>query len=192
MSIVNPYENVGYSMEVTIDDETPSLNTNINDEVLEDGFHTIQVKLEKSGAETMKITKRVYAGIRKVKITLYDAEIKNFSKDYFKGGVYINGREVRRWNDWSDFSDTHFNTYSFSETLDKKDSDFICSTADAYMASSSGGRSSTPLRDAYREYKLSDLIGIGYIEMNSGTYNNGGHASDTLTLAMWNTKANAE
>ncbi|WP_141607105.1 hypothetical protein [Treponema saccharophilum] len=192
MSIVNPYENVGYSMEVTIDDETPSLNTNINDEVLEDGFHTIQVKLEKSGAETMEITKRVYAGIRKVKITLYDAEIKNFSKDYFKGGVYINGREVRRWNDWSDFSDTHFNTYSFSETLDKKDSDFICSTADAYMASSSGGRSSTPLRDAYREYKLSDLIGIGYIEMNSGTYNNGGHASDTLTLAMWYTKANAE
>lgn len=192
MSIVNPYENDGYSMELTIDSGTPALNTNINDEVLEDGFHTIHAKFEKSGEETMEITKRVYVGIRKVSITLYDAEIKNFSKDYFKGGVYINGREVRSWNGWTDFSDTHFNTYSFSVTLDKKDSDFICSTAGAYMASSSGGRSSTPLRDAYREYKLSDLIGVGYIEMNSGTYNNGGHASDTLTLAMWYTKANAE
>lgn len=192
MSIVNPYENDGYSMELTIDSGTPALNTNINDEVLEDGFHTIHAKFKKSGEETIEITKRVYVGIRKVRITLNDAEIKNFSKDYFKGGVYINGREVRRWNDWTDFTDTHFNTYSFSETLDKKDSDFICSTADAYMANSSGGRSSAPLRDAYREYKLSDLIGTGYIEMNSGTWNNGGHASDTLTLAMWYTKANAE
>ena len=192
MSIENPYENDGYSMELTIDSGTPALNTNINDEVLEDGFHTIHAKFEKSGEETMEITKRVYVGIRKVSITLYDAEIKNFSKDYFKGGVYINGREVRRWNSWTDFSDTHFNTYSFSEILDKKDSDFICSTADAYMAGSSGGKNTTPLRDAYRVYKLSDLIGGGYIEMNSGTYNNGGHASDTLTLAMWYTKANAE
>lgn len=192
MSIENPYENDGYSMELTIDSGTPALNTNINDEVLEDGFHTIHAKFEKSGEETMEITKRVYVGIRKVSITLYDAEIKNFSKDYFKGGVYINGREVRRWNSWTNFSNTHFNTNSFSVTLDKKDSDFICSTVDAYMAGSSGGKNSTPLRDAYRVYKLSDLIGVGYIEMNSGTYNNGGHASDTLTLAMWYTKANAE
>ncbi|MBQ6029315.1 MAG: hypothetical protein IJL24_07315 [Treponema sp.] len=147
---------------------------------------------KKNGEETMEITKRVYVGIRKVSITLTDAEIKNFSKDYFKGGVYINGREVRRWNSWTDFSDTHFNTYSFSVTLDKKDSDFICSTADAYMASNSKGKNTDPLRDAYRKYKLSDLIGTGYIEMNSGTYNNGGNASDTLTLAMWYTKANAE
>ncbi len=192
MKIINPYESAGYYMTIKIDDGTPVFNPNINDEVLDDGFHKIYATFEKSGTNPIEITKKVNVGIRRVRITLTDAEIKGFSKDYFKGGVYINGLEVRRWNGWTDFSDTHFDTRGFSITLDKRDSDFICSTADAYMARNSSGGSSSPLRDAYRVYMLSDIRSAGSVEINSYYYHNGGNANDYLTLVMWFNRTNDE
>lgn len=191
ISVTNPYETCGFTMSVKIDGNDWT-NGNISEQVLDDGFHTFYTKLEKSGAETAEMTKRLYVNIKKVKIALNNgSEIKDFKKDYFHGGVYINNQYVKDW-DYADFSNTHFDPNGFSTTLDKKDADFICEVRDAYMGDSKKGKNSEPLRDAYRKYTLSEIIHTTSLSFNSQWYNKGGNAGKYLTLVLAYTITNDE
>ncbi len=183
MSVVNPYETLGYTMQVKVDGATPDDLTK-----LADGFHTVYAKIEKAGKPTIEDTVRVCVKIKTVRLTLYKGEI-NHGYDKYKGRVAINGGEVRSWSSWTGWGDPTFNTYNWSFTVDAKDYKFLCQTTDSYGRDGSSG--SDPLRDAYRQYTLAEIRnndgkGKAYIGIYSGTYPDpSGHSNTYLTLQLW-------
>ena len=183
MSVVNPYETLGYTMQVKVDGETPEDLTK-----LADGFHTVYAKIEKAGKPTIEDTVRVCVKIKTVGLTLYKGEI-NPGYGKYKGRVAINGGEVRSWSSWTGWSDPTFNTNNWSFTVDAKDYKFLCQTTGSYGRNGSTGNN--PIRDAYRQCTLAEIRnndgqGKAYINIYSGTYPDpSGHANNYLTLQLW-------
>ena len=83
MSVVNPYETLGYTMQVKVDGETPEDLTK-----LADGFHTVYAKIEKAGKPTIEATSRVCVKIKPITL-----RYRNYSGGGLLGhlGIFIGG-----------------------------------------------------------------------------------------------------
>ena len=83
MSVVNPYEALGYIMQVKVDGETPE-----DLDKLADGFHTVYAKIEKEGEPTIEATSRICVKIKPITL-----KYRNYSGGGLLGhiGIFIGG-----------------------------------------------------------------------------------------------------
>ncbi|MBQ5433912.1 MAG: hypothetical protein IIU30_10760, partial [Treponema sp.] len=178
MSIINPYEKSGYSMEVKVDGVTPADFTYIPD-----GYHTVYVKISKPGCETIEKTRHVFAKIKPVK---YHINGGYLYQSYYeaRGTIKINGETVRDWDDYSTFSeDPHFNPPSggFERWLYSRDANFKCE-ATGWEGSPKNSGHDYDLNSLSWTYKLSDIRATDYVQI--GTDSSGRNMILKMTFTL--------
>ncbi|MBQ7619906.1 MAG: hypothetical protein IJS51_07225, partial [Treponema sp.] len=65
-SAVNPYEDAGFTIELLVDGDSGDSTAR----TIDDGFHTLTMRVSKTGYRTVGISKRVYAKIKPVKVQI--------------------------------------------------------------------------------------------------------------------------
>ena len=65
-SAVNPYEDSGFTIELLVDGDSGDSTAR----TIDDGFHTLTMRVSKTGYRTVGISKRVYAKIKPVKVQI--------------------------------------------------------------------------------------------------------------------------
>ena len=182
ISIANSYTESDCEMKIVIDDEEP-VTENISNRVLTDGTHKIKMTVKSEYCKDLEVTKNLDVNIKPIKITITSGRIDGHGFPKLKGGVYINGIEVRKWDSYTDWEDTSFNPRGFNITLSAKDALFKCGTSGMYGRPS--GLYNDPIKDAYQEFPLSDIRNKTSVSINSAVHCGGqSHASDSLTLTL--------
>ena len=66
VSAVNPYEDSGFAIDLLVDGTSGDLTAR----TVDDGYHTLTIRVSKAGYASVDISKRVYVKIKPVKVTL--------------------------------------------------------------------------------------------------------------------------
>lgn len=163
MSIINPYEKSGYSMEVKLDGVTPEDFTYVPD-----GYHTVYVKISKPGCETIEKTRYVFAKIKPVKYHINDGWLW---QSYYeaRGTIKINGETVKSWGSYANFGeDPHFNPNGFERWLYSRDANFKCE-ATGWEGSPKNSGHDYGLNSLSWTYKLSDIRATDYVQIGNSS-----------------------
>lgn len=176
MSIINPYEKSGYSMEVKLDGVTPEDFTYVPD-----GYHTVYVKISKPGCETIEKTRYVFAKIKPVKYHINDGWLW---QSYYeaRGTIKINGETVKSWGSYANFGeDPHFNPNGFERWLYSRDANFKCE-ATGWEGSPKNSGHDYGLNSLSWTYKLSDIRATDYVQI--GTDSSGSNMILKMTFTL--------
>ena len=142
VSAVNPYESEGFTIEKLLVD---GVNGDTTQRVVEDGFHTVTIRVSKDGYDSLDISRRVYVKIKPVKVSV--PKVKGFitrGEDYriaLDVYLYIQSKNGEDYTDrqeiahWTGVQNNDFNSEPSTDdtpvTLTSKNSTFYFYTSNA-------------------------------------------------------------
>ena len=90
VSVANPYEAGGFTIAFLVDGTSGDLT----DRTVADGYHTLKIRVSKTGYTPLDISRRVYVKIKPVKVTIGQIEVyfdTNGEGSHSSGQAYISG-----------------------------------------------------------------------------------------------------